>query len=107
MNWSRISFPSLKRRGGCGINQKVRSHRSAADGVVSSAKLFRPQDFADLLLRLRPIGLALRATPSARTKVAGQYFLDRASTPPFQRGEGRLIPIHSHLLTLPSPNGEG
>jgi hypothetical protein len=50
----------LQRRGGCGINKKARSLRSAADGVVSSAKLFRPKDFADLLLRLRPIGLALR-----------------------------------------------
>jgi hypothetical protein len=34
--------PSLKRRGGCGINKKSQSLRSAADGVVSSAKLFRP-----------------------------------------------------------------
>jgi hypothetical protein len=37
-NWNQTLFPSLKRRGGCGINQKSRSHRSAADGVVSSAK---------------------------------------------------------------------
>src|SRR3954469_22125640 len=36
-------FPSLKRRGGCGINKKLRSHQRAADGVVSPAKLFRPQ----------------------------------------------------------------
>src|SRR5438105_3305979 len=79
------TFPSLKRRGGCGINKKARSLRSAADGVVSSAKLFRPEDFADLFLRLRPIGLALRATPSARTKVASRHFLERAATPPFSR----------------------
>jgi len=39
--------------------------RKGADGVVSSAKYFRPEDFPELLLRLRPIGLALRATPSA------------------------------------------
>src|SRR5689334_12506120 len=56
--FSADTFPSLQRRGGCGINKKARSLRSAADGVVSSAKLFRPKDFADLLLRLRPIGLA-------------------------------------------------
>ena len=31
-------FPSLQRRGGCGINQKSRSLRSAADGVVSSER---------------------------------------------------------------------
>src|SRR5437868_14519466 len=85
--FSADTFPSLKRRGGCGINKKARSLQSTADGVVSSAKLFRPKDFADLPLRLRPIGLALRATPSARTKVASRHFLDRASTPPFQGGE--------------------
>src|SRR5438552_3953875 len=85
--FSADTFPSLKRRGGCGINKKARSLRSAADGVVRSAKLFRPKDFADLFLRLRPIGLALRATPSARTKVASRHFLDRASTPPLQGGE--------------------
>src|SRR5437660_1939154 len=28
-------------------------------------EIFRPEHFAKLLLRLRPIGLALRATPSA------------------------------------------
>src|SRR5438552_2347837 len=50
-------FPSLKRRGGCGINKKARSLRSAADGVVSSAKLFRPKDFADLTTRLRELRL--------------------------------------------------
>src|ERR1043166_3413112 len=84
--FSADTFPSLKRRGGCGINKKARSLRSAADGVVSSVKLFRPKDFADLLLRLRPIGLALRATPSARTKVASRHFLDRASTLLFKEG---------------------
>ena len=36
-----------------------------ADGVVSSAEIFRPKHLADLPLRLRPIGIALRATPSA------------------------------------------
>src|SRR5207249_3476649 len=75
MNWNQALFPSLQRRGRCGINKTVRSLRSAADGVVSSAKLFRPKDFADL------------TTPSARTKVASRHFLDRAATPPFQGGE--------------------
>ncbi len=37
--------------------------------------MFKPQDFAGL------------TTPSARNKVASRYFLDRASTPPFQGGE--------------------
>src|SRR5207249_12072201 len=34
-------------------------------------------------------------TPSARTKVASRYFLDRAATPPLRGGEWRSIPIHS------------
>src|SRR5215471_12503891 len=63
MNWHLATFPSLKRRGGCGINKKMRSNQRAADGVVSSAKAFRPNDFAGL------------TTPSARTKVASRYFL--------------------------------
>src|SRR5947208_10834581 len=62
------AFPSLQRRGGCAISKRSRSHRSGADGVVSSAKCFRPEDFAELFFRLRPIGLALRATPSAPFK---------------------------------------
>src|SRR5947199_2133516 len=33
-------FPSLQRRGVCGINQKTRSHRSAADGVVAHTTRF-------------------------------------------------------------------
>src|SRR5438132_648238 len=37
---SRAAFPSLKRRGGCGINQKLRSHRRAADGQVADANRF-------------------------------------------------------------------
>src|SRR5204863_9820994 len=75
-------IPLLTKGGGCGINQKSRSHRRAADGVVAHATCFRnafrntacerpprPRLFrngsillmAQLLLRLRPIGLALRA----------------------------------------------
>ena len=34
------AFPSLQRRGVCGINQKTRSHRSAADGVVAHTTRF-------------------------------------------------------------------
>src|SRR5439155_1727498 len=35
------AFPSLQRRGGCGINKKSRSHRSAADGVVAYKPMFQ------------------------------------------------------------------
>ena len=86
------TFPSLQRRGGCGINKKARSLRSAADGVVSSAKLFRPEDFAGLFLRLRPIGLALRATPAAPFKGGFAIFSLMSRPPPFSRlfKEGNL-----------------
>jgi len=53
------AFPSSQRRGGCAIKRMSRSDRSGADGVVRPA-----QRFAELLFRLRPIGLALRATPA-------------------------------------------
>src|SRR5215471_8426721 len=92
MNWNQAIFPSLKRRGGCGINKKMRSHRSAADGVVRPAKPSGLYTFAAL------------TTPSARTKVASRYFLDRASTPPFQGGEyARLFVcvILAHLFASP------
>jgi hypothetical protein len=71
----RYAKVSLKRRGGCGINKKMRSHRRAADGVVRPAKSSGLDTFAEL------------TTPSARTKVASRYLFDRASTPPFQGGE--------------------
>jgi len=38
------AFPSSQRRGGCASNQKPRSHRNGADGVVSSAGTFRRTD---------------------------------------------------------------
>jgi len=59
-------FPSLKRRGGRDIKKdaaKPPLKRSGRGGQFG--EMFRPEDFAELLLRLRPIGLALRATPSA------------------------------------------
>src|SRR6267143_5036951 len=78
------SFPSSQRRGGRGINQKSRSHRSAVAGVARSAsaiarslkrgrslntrsaspigrslkrslaKMFRPEDFAELTTPAAP-----------------------------------------------------
>src|SRR5437870_192581 len=63
-------FPSLKRRGGCASNN-LRSHRSGADGVVSSAK---------------------PTTPSAPFKVASQHLFNVAASPPFQGGEKSPLP---------------
>src|SRR5439155_18369835 len=50
-------------------------------------EIFRPEHFAELLLRLRPIGLALRATPSAALSVASRLLIDAAATPPSKGGE--------------------
>ena len=52
--------------------------------MVSSAQYLV---VAGLLLGLRPIGLALRATPSAPSKEASQYFIHVASSPPLRGGE--------------------
>ena len=41
------AFPSLKRRGGCAIDE-MDPFRNGAAGVVSSAKSFRPGQFAEL-----------------------------------------------------------
>src|SRR5437870_108251 len=69
-------------------------------------EIFRPEHFAKLLLRLRPllrlraialalrVGLALRATPSAPLAVASRHFLDVTSTP--LHGEGNA-PIRTVL----------
>src|SRR5215831_5372310 len=77
INRNQAIFASLKRRGGCGINLISRSDRIAADGVVSSAKAFRPNDFPGL------------TTPSARTKVASQCFL--TAHPPLLFKEGNVL----------------
>jgi hypothetical protein len=77
MNWNQATFPSLKRRGACGINQISRSYRIAADGVVRSAKRSGLIIFGDL------------TTPSARTKAASRYFL--TAHPPLLFKEGNML----------------
>ena len=49
--------------------------QNGAAGVVSSAKLFRPEDFAEL------------TTPSAALSVASQLLVDAAATSPLRGGE--------------------
>src|SRR6516164_5401964 len=96
MNRNQATFPSLKRRGGCGINQISRSHRIAADGVVSSAKAFRPNDFAGLTTIYASRYRARASRPSARTKVASRYFWP--AHPPLLFKEGNMLArqfIHS------------
>jgi len=63
--------------------------QNGAAGVVSSAKLFRPEDFAEL------------TTPSAALSVASQLLVDAAASPPLRGGEYstfNISSIHSHLL---------
>ncbi len=66
-----IIFPSSQRRGGCAIKKMPRSHKSGADGVVSSAGLGRRAELT---------------TPSA-TNRNGSIVFDVADTPPLRGGE--------------------
>src|SRR5437879_1312384 len=50
--------------------------------------MFRPEDCAELLLRLRPIGLALRATPAAPSRKGNIFFM---AQPPLLCAEGNLL----------------
>ena len=52
-----------------------------ADGVVSSAEIFRPE------------GLAGLTTPSSPSKVASRHFFNVAASPPFQGGEYRSLKV--------------
>jgi hypothetical protein len=69
------AFPSLQRRGGCGINKKSRSHRNAADGVVAHTQMF--QNALRSVTRERP----------PRPRLFGRgAFLGGAATPPYKGG---------------------
>src|SRR6266478_5668250 len=58
---------SPPRRGGvAAAPMKSREATEAPQPGGQFGEMFRPEDFAELLLRLRPIGLALRATPAAQ-----------------------------------------
>src|SRR6266700_2140510 len=78
------TFPSLKRRGGCGINEKLQSHRSAADGVVISANCSGLKHFR-------------RPDHPGRAISERIHSIDGASTPSFQGGECCSIPIFHSL----------
>ena len=55
--------------------------------MVSSAKLFRPEDFAEL------------TTPSAALSVASQLLVDAAATPPLRGGEYSTYNIFFNSFT--------
>src|SRR5437660_3059842 len=81
---------SLVRRGGCGINTKSRSLRSAADGVVAHTQTF--QNAFRNVTRERP--------PSPRLFGTGPFF-DGAATPPLQGGE--YVRLNSFTASMPLP----
>src|SRR5213594_4357823 len=66
-----VIFPSSQRRGACAIKKMPRSHKTGADGLVSSAGLRRR---------------AVLTTPSA-TNRNGSIVFDVADTPPLRGGE--------------------
>src|SRR6267378_6132537 len=78
MNYQTVQcglIPLLVRRGGCGINKKSRSHRSAADGVVAHTQIF--QNALRKRNRERP--------PRPRLFGTGPFF-GGAATPPHEEG---------------------
>src|SRR6266403_597075 len=97
------TFPSLQRRGGCGINKKSRSHRSAADGGRSPRKpdakrkrdSAQPEDRAQPSIKSRQPqdtfqnafrNIACERPPRPRLFGTGPFFYG-AATPPWQGGE--------------------
>jgi hypothetical protein len=76
-------FPSLKRRGGRAIDE-MDQFRNGAAGVVSSAKLFRPEEFAEL------------TTPSAALRWLRSFLL--MPQPPLLFKEGNVLYSNSGML---------
>ena len=96
--WTRheenVPLPIRRGRGGAKRKPDAKRKRDSAQ-PQERAKLqwkfgerFRPEDFAELLLRLRPIGLALRATPAAPNRKGNIFFVAR---PPLLCEEGNLL----------------
>src|SRR5436305_9325244 len=72
--------------------------------MVSSAKLFRPEDFAEMTTITASRYRARASRPSAALTVASQLLVDAAATPPLRGGEYstfNISSIHSHLLWRP------
>src|SRR5215472_13554978 len=95
MNCRASIFPSLKRRGGCA----VKNHREAtlvrADGVVSAAKVYRPEGFAGLTtpsaaLRWLRIFLLMPQPPLLFKEGSGAWFHVITSSVRRRRSAGRL-----------------
>src|SRR5437867_1585890 len=77
--------------------------RNGAAGVVSSAKLFRPEDFAELTTIMASRYRARASRPSAPL-FGGFTSFDGAATPPLRGGEYstfNISSIRSHLHRPP------
>src|SRR6266850_4225158 len=84
-------IPLLVRRGGCGINKKSRSHRSAADGVVAHKPWFR-NAFRNMICERPPRPL--------RQRWLRAIFL--MSRPPLLTRRGMRAPRHAVNSFTPS-----
>src|SRR5215510_6940417 len=90
-------FPSSQRRGGRASlieagapGAKREPDRAKPQLMVSSAKLFRPEDFAELTTVTASRYRARASRPSAALSVASQFLLDAAASPPLRGGEYSL-----------------
>jgi len=70
--FSRSAFPSSQRRGGCGIHQKSRSHRRAADGVVAHATRFQKTHSETRLVSDHP---SLRRRGMRLPRIGGKHYV--------------------------------
>src|SRR6516164_6142451 len=79
-------IPLLEKEGRMRGQKILRSHLSPRRQSDQTGEMIRPERF--------------RQTdhPVCGNSVASRYLIYAAATPPFQGGECRWIPIHSHLL---------
>jgi len=94
-----------------GVDARSRKYREAtllrADGVVRSAKSLGLKSFAELLLRLRPIGLALRATPSAALRRLRDILLMPQTPLLFKEGNVSALKQSANSFTRSDALGNG
>src|SRR5947199_10852928 len=80
-------IPLLERRGGCGIKQKSRSHRRAADGVVAHALHFG-DEFRNVACERPPL---LCKEGNAPARIDRKNYVD--ATPALKKMKTVLLPV--------------
>src|SRR5881409_2181473 len=94
-------FPSSQRFAEEGWTRhriKMDTFRNGAAGMVSSAKLFRPEHLAELTTITASRYRARASRPSAASSVASRRLLMPQHSPPLRGGEYpelNLLPIHT------------